>query len=392
MTAPTDRRADIDWLRVCAFGLLILYHAGMAYVSWDWHVKNAEPAAWLEAGMRFVNRWRMPLIFLVSGAAIMLALGRRGPGAFLGDRLRRLALPLAFGMLVIVPPQVYLERLQRGQFDGSFLQFLPQAFTGVYPAGNLSWHHLWFLAYVLVLTVALLPAFLWLRSPTGTARLDALSAWVARHPAALWLLVLPLAAAQLWLAPITSNRNALVGDWHGIATAALFLVTGALLFRSPALLQALARQRWLALLVGVLAYAALQAFFFSGLLGPMSGNVGRWDYSLLANLNIVAWLFAIVGFFTAHMTRRPALLAYATEAVYPFYILHQTVTVIVAYHLASVDLPVAAKFALTAGTTFLGTWLIYEGIVRRIALLRPLFGLKMRGEWRTLRVKLSTLG
>ena len=392
VASPSDRRADIDWLRVCAFGLLILYHAGMAYNSWAWHVKDPQHAEWLEAGMRFVNRWRMPLIFLVSGAAIMLALGRRTPGAFVRDRLQRLLLPLGFGMLVIVPPQVYLERRQRGQFDGSFLEFLPQAFTGTYPMGNLSWHHLWFLAYVLVLTLVLLPLFLWLRSPAGAARLDALCRRAASHGALPWLLVLPLAAAQLWLWPVTSNRNGLVGDWHGLAGAGLLLLYGALLFRSPALLQALARQRWMALLIGMGAYAALQAFFFSGLLGPMSGNVGRLDYCLLANVNVIAWLFAIVGFFVRHMTWRPAALAYATEAVYPFYILHQTVTVIAAWHLAPVDLPVAVKFVLTAGATFFGTWLIYEGIIRRIDLLRPLFGLKMRGDWRRLRLRLSTLG
>ncbi len=378
-TAP-DRRADIDWLRVCAFALLILYHAGMAYNSWPWHVKDPEVAPWLEAGMRFVNRWRMPLVFLVSGAAIMLALGRRTSGAFVRDRLQRLALPLAFGMLVIVPPQVYLERLQRGQFAGSFLDFLPQAYTGAYPTGNLSWHHLWFLAYVLVLTLVLLPFFLWMRSPAGAARLDALSRRAAAHGASLWLLALPLAAAQFWLTPITSNRNALVGDWYGLASAALLLLYGALLFRSPLLLQALARQRWLALLVGMLAYATLQAFFFSGLLGPMSGNAARLDYCLLASLNMVAWLFAITGFSVTHLTQRTAFLAYATEAVYPFYILHQTVTVIVAYHLATVDLPVAVKFALTTVATFAGTCLIYEALIRRVDLLRPLFGLKMRGD------------
>lgn len=389
---PTDRRADIDWLRVCAFGLLILYHAGMAYTAWDWHVKDPGHAEWLEAGMRFVNRWRMPLIFLVSGAAIMLALGQRTPGAFVLDRLRRLLLPLAFGMLVIVPPQVYLERLQQGRFDGSFLEFLPQAFTGTYPAGNLSWHHLWFLAYVLILTLVLLPLFLWMRSPAGALTLDGLCRRLAAHGALPWLLALPLAAAQFWLAPVTSNRNGLVGDWYGLASAGLLLLYGALLFRSPPLLQALARQRWMALLVGIGAWAALQAFFFSGLLGPLSRNPGRLDYCLLANFNVIAWLFAIVGFFVRHMTRRPATLAYATEAVYPFYILHQTVTVAAVYYLAAVDLPVALKFALAAAATFVVTWLIYEGVIRRVDLLRPLFGLKMRGDWRRLRLRLSTLG
>jgi peptidoglycan/LPS O-acetylase OafA/YrhL len=383
VTAPTNRRADLDWLRVCAFGLLILYHVGMAYNSWDWHVKDPQGAAWLEPGMRFVNRWRMPLIFMVSGAAVLLALGRRGPGAFLRDRLRRVALPLVFGMLVIVPPQVYLERVQRGQFAGSFLDFLPQAFAGVYPEGNLSWHHLWFLAYVLILTVLMLPLLLWMRSRGGAARLDALSERVAARGAALWLLVLPLAAAQFWLGPITSNRNGLIGDWYGMASAALFLITGAFLFRHPALVHSLARQRWVALCAGIATYAVLQTLFFSGALGPMVANVWRLDYCLLASFNIFAWLFAITGFFARHMTRRPAALAYATEAVYPFYILHQTVIVIAAYHLASLDLPVAAKLGLATSATTLGTWLIYEGVVRRVDVLRVLFGLKPRTDRRT---------
>lgn len=140
MTTPlfAARRADLDWLRVLAFSLLIFYHAGMAWSGWNWHLTSAESMDWLREAMRFLNRWRMPLIFLVSGAAVMLALGARTPGAFIVDRLKRLLLPLAFGMLVLVPPQVYLERLHRGRYTGSFLQWLPQAFDGTYPFGNTS--------------------------------------------------------------------------------------------------------------------------------------------------------------------------------------------------------------------------------------------------------------
>ena len=86
----TDRRADLDWLRVSAFGLLILYHAGMAWSGWSWHLSSPDSIDWLREGMRFLNRWRMPLIFIVSGAAIMLALGNRTPGVFARDRVKRL--------------------------------------------------------------------------------------------------------------------------------------------------------------------------------------------------------------------------------------------------------------------------------------------------------------
>ena len=167
--------------------------------------------------------WRMPLNFVVSGGAVMLALGTRTPRAFMADRLKRLALPLAFGMVVLVPPQVYLERLYTDQFSGSFLQWLPQAFAGAYPAGNTSWHHLWFLAYVLVFTPVLLPVFLWARGVDGRAALSR-----ARHFAARtglnWAMALPLAASILWLKPVSYNINGLIGDWHGLVYYGLLLL------------------------------------------------------------------------------------------------------------------------------------------------------------------------
>ena len=265
---PVSRRADLDWLRVLAFGLLIAYHAGMAWSGWAWHLTSPDRLDGLRAAMQFVNRWRMPLVFLVSGAAIMLALGHRPAPAFIGDRLRRLGIPLVFGMLVIVPPQVYLERRWRGQFAGSFLDWLPQAFSGgAYPAGNVSWHHLWFLVYVLVQTVVLLPVFLWLRSASGRRMLLA-TGRIAARLGLQWLMALPLAAATLWLAPLSRNPNGLVGDWFGLVYYGTLLLYGALLFASPDLLAALNRQRWGSAGLGVAAYAALYVLFFEGAVRP----------------------------------------------------------------------------------------------------------------------------
>ncbi len=373
-----DRRADLDWLRVTAFGLLIFYHAGMAWSGWSWHVTSPDSLEGLREAMRFLNRWRMPLIFMVSGAAIMLALGDRTPGAFVRDRLKRLLLPLAFGMVVIVPPQVYLERLSSGQFTGSFLQWLPHAFEGVYPKGNLSWHHLWFLAYVLVFTLVLLPVFLWARTARGNRVVTRAGAVAARY-GLQWLTVLPLAASTLWLAPVSWNINGLVGDWNGLVSYGALLLYGAFLFGSPDLLRALQRQRFLSLLVGIAAYAFLYFGYFEGTVRPVIEPQARPLFALVSGINVMAWLFAIVGFAHRHLIRRPAFLAEATEAVYPFYLIHQTVTVIAVWALLKAGAPPLPGFMAAVVATFAGTWLIYAGLVRPWRWIRPLFGMKPVG-------------
>src|SRR5262245_4689019 len=370
-----SRRADLDWLRVSAFGLLILYHAGMAWSGWSWHLTSIDSIDCLREGMRFVNRWRMPLIFVVSGAAVMLALGNRSPASFALDRMRRLLLPLGFGMVVLVPPQVYLERLYSGQFTGSFLEWLPQAFAGVYPKGNLSWHHLWFLAYVLVLTFALLPLFLWLRSEQGRA-VHLAAGRIASRFSLHWLMPLPLAAAILWLAPVSYNTNGLIGDWYGLAYYGMLLLYGALLFGSPDMLAALNRQRYLSLGVGIAAYAVFSLVFVDGAVRPVIQPEDRPAYALVSAINTMAWLFAIIGFANRYLTGRPAFLTGATEAVYPFYMLHQTVTVIAVYWLLELGAPPLAGFILAALATFLGTAAIYICLVRPLWFIRPLFGLK----------------
>ena len=132
------------------------------------------------------------------------------------------------------------------------------------------------------------------------------------------------------------------------------MLYGAFLFGSPALLAALNRQRWLSCAIGVAAYATLYAVFIDGAVRPAIADAARPAYALVSAVNTMAWLFAIVGFANRHLTRRPAFLSEATEAVYPFYILHQTVTVIAVYWLLQIGAPPVAGFILAVLATFIG--------------------------------------
>jgi hypothetical protein len=252
-----------------------------------------------------------------------------------------------------------------------------QAFAGTYPGGKMQWHHLWFLAYALALTFALLPCFLWLRSAPGRAFHAKAGSLIART-GLQWLMPLFLAAALLWLAPAPDNTNGygFIGPWYGLGYYGVLLLYGAFLFGSPELLAALNRQRFLSLGIGIVTYAAFYFFYVGGEVRLVISKDGLPVYALLSAVNTMAWLFAIIGFAHRYLTRRPAFLAEATEAVYPFYLLHQTVMVIAIYWLLRFNAPPLAGFIVAVLATFLGTSAIYFCVVRPLWFVRPFFGLK----------------
>ena len=223
------RRYDLDWLRVIVFGLLIFYHVGMFFVPWDFHIKNNVTYHWLVYPMAFINQWRLPILFVISGMGTYYALSKRTGRQFAWERIKRLFIPLVFGMLLIVPPQVYIERIAKGQFHGNYFSYWPsEAFQGIYPEGNLSWHHLWFLPYLLLFSLVLIPAFLYLRKHDN----NRLIRWVKKlvsKPLSLYLFIIPLYLIESLVEPFFPVTHALIGDWFAIANYIFLFFYGFLL-------------------------------------------------------------------------------------------------------------------------------------------------------------------
>ena len=149
----------LDWLHVFAVLILIFFHSARPFDEWGWRIKNETVSGIITNILQFINIWHMPLFFLLSGSAAWFALSLRPERSFAKERVKRLLIPLVFGMAVIIPSQVYIERIFRGQFEGSYFSFYIVAFSGSYPEGNLSWHHLWFLAYLFVFSLLAFPIF-----------------------------------------------------------------------------------------------------------------------------------------------------------------------------------------------------------------------------------------
>jgi glucan biosynthesis protein C len=380
MSDPSPRRYDLDWIRIGAFFLLILYHVGMFYVPWDWHVKSPQPLAWLEPVMLATNPWRLSLLFLVSGAATRFMADKLAPGALAGQRTARLLPPLIFGMLIVVPPQSYYEIVEQLGFDRGYLAFYARYLTA---SGNWcdadgclitpTWNHLWFVAYLLVYTLVLAGLIAWARPALRRLEqaLDRLPAW-----ALLLGPVVFLGLARAVLLPRFGVTHALVDDWYNHVLSFSMFLFGYLTAKSDALRTRLIGLRWPALTLAICAYLAFSLYAWTwrdAATGPAASLVlaMRFVYAVDQWCAIVA----ILGFGAKRLNRSHPALSYLTLAVFPYYIVHQTVIVVAGHHLARAGLPQGLEAALLIGLTVAACGATYE-VVRRVPLLRPLFGLK----------------
>ena len=380
------RRHDIDALRVIAFSLLILYHVAMFYVEeWGWHVKSSYQSNWLQFPMLLVNQWRMPLLFIISGLAVSFVWQRYTPGRFALRRLLRLLLPLVFGMAFIVAPQCYYEALHKGLIEPGFGQFMLQYLTFQDFPGDAwggeeiivwTWNHLWYLAYVLFYSLLLIPLAMLVDGPLQRLR----SSFCALR--GVWLIAVPVTLLMIYGAFIYPRfpyiSHALGDDWYAHAMYGTFFFMGYLIGRDEGYWNELERMRW-ATLVSALVFFAL--FMTRDLVVP-DGSFALADEvrALIVYGNRWLWIIAIFGWGHRLLNRPSRWLSYATEAVYPWYILHQTITVVIGANLAGLSLGPVIEPLLVLSGTIAGCLLLHEYVIRRTPFLRPLFGLPMDGS------------
>lgn len=361
---PSTRRPDLDFLRVACILLLHLYHsARMFNVDDPWHVKAPVLLPSLNGPMDVLHLVRMPLLMLIAGTATAFALSKRGVGAFAWDRVKRLLLPLIFGMLVIVPPQIWVERVWKGEFTGSYWSFWPSVLQGVpYPKGSTSWHHLWFVAYLFVFCMAALPLFAWFRRAPGQAFLDRFGAFFAKGANHWWITVL-IFGGRFLLRNHPETHDLLHDPKNLVFYGGLFLA-GHLLGRLPRLTERLVELRQWNLLIALGLLAAL--------LPP-----GEFPFPLehLALYGFI-WssLCAALGYAKALVTTPAPWLTRAQSRAYPFYIFHQSVIVVLGWWMLRLDLGPWTFFGSLTLLSFLLTLALCEAVAAT-SWLRPCLGM-----------------
>lgn len=364
---PT-RRHDVDTLRALAFSLVILYHLGMYYVAdWHWHIKSLQPQTWLQGPMQVLSLWRMPLVFVVSGIALALSTRQAKPGQTARQRSARLLLPLAFGMVVVVPYQAYIQAFDQGVVEADLGVFLVRYFSGgPWPAYafdgaefGATWNHLWFLPYLWLYTMVVL---------TGKVVVPAFWRNVAERVGASALITLPLALwwlSSLVLWPRFPATHDLVHDaWlHALYGSAFGF--GYCIAQRSDVWTLLVRWRWLWLLLALLSAMGV----WGGLFGATVRRLWADAYAWWVLLSALGWAH--------HRLNHPwRWLAWSREAVYPWYIWHQTLIIAVAFALRPLGWCAMWESLCLGLATVLGCALLGAGMAR-LAYLRPLIGLPM---------------
>ncbi|WP_369915918.1 acyltransferase family protein [Xanthomonas sp. NCPPB 3005] len=362
-TQPQERYDFLDWLRVIAIFVLFFFHTGMIFVGWGWHVVNNQTIPSLEWPMDIAHRLRMPLLFVIAGAGMWFALQRRSTGLFLRERTQKLLLPLIVGMFLVVPPQIYYERLLHGQWTGGYLDFYLTRVLQFhfYPAGDFSWHHLWFILYLYVYVVLLLPAMLWWKR---TAQHIAPGKW-------LFLLGIPLGINEALLKLRFPETHNLVSDWYIFNHYLLLTAYGYVMASMPGVWKWLSDFRRWSLVMGLAAFFLLISLFTTGIIlhDSLIDRIG-------SNLFTWLWLMVFLGYGYRYLSRTNRVLAWAKDASYPFYIMHQTIIVAIGYYVIQCAWGPWTKYFAILLLSIGACLVLYEGCLRRFAVLRLAFGMR----------------
>lgn len=375
----TQRQTWLDWLRIASIIGVLFFHSCMPFATDEvWHLRNKETSDIMLEFVFFMHLVRMPLLFFISGTVSYYMMRNRSAGSFIGLRVRRLLLPLAFGIFVVVPPQIYLERVSQG-YTGGFGEFYLTIFKfQPYPHGNFSWHHLWFIAYLFLYDLLLAPLFTWLMKPNNSfvRRISVLA-----KNKGVYLLTLPSIAWYTLMAHDHPQTNDLVHDACYFVYYMLFLLVGFICIAQPALMDSLQRNRRFSFAIAILSLIVVNYFRWTGL--------QPWDYSaawrptpqaylLLALRSVLtfSWVFTALGYGKQYLNRTSKALPYLNQAVYPFYILHQTIIVILAAYVLPMHESIMMKYWFIVAVTFFASVSIFHVFIRPYAAMRLLFGMK----------------
>jgi surface polysaccharide O-acyltransferase-like enzyme len=354
------RRHSVDWLRNIGILMLFPFHTARVFDHWEINYIKDTPdwfCSWFIAG---TSVFFMPLLFLLAGISAYFALQKRTSKEFIRERIHRLLIPLIVGLVLIVPPQAYFAKLQAG-YTGGYLSFLSSYFFDFHDisgyTGGFTPAHLWFILYLFIISLALLPLLYPLRKRQQLSRF-------LNNPRMLLWAFLPLTITQVLPSPGGKN----------IFYYAVFFLVGYIIAGNENYFAFFTKHRQKTLAASVVLLPGYY-MVLSALGWPTGYTVITALLELARNFTIMLNLMTLLGYAEKYLQKGGKLLSYLSRAAFPVYILHQTVLIIIAYFVVALPIALPFKFLLIMFGALAGSFAGFE-ICKRMKWTRIALGIK----------------
>lgn len=371
----------VDWLRVLGMLAVFYFHCCHIFDPIDYQVKNAEKSMILFALVTFAMFWMMPVFFWVAGASARFAFEIKTVKQYLNERFTRLAVPFIMAVIILIPPQEYIELLGKHLFSGSFLDYFPK-FPRIFLATQFTpdyfgriGHHVWFLAFLLLFSMLTVPLFSLLIKDAGKQVCGRLAA-IANPQGMIYLFSLPLALIYMFIKPLSPEYC----GWADFCYWLVIFIIGFLSGSDDRFAEIFRKNRQISLIVGLISLGTVISMLVSGsglkFYQAPDYSAGSLAFQFLWTITAWSWLVFLVGSASRYLNFTNRFLSYANQAALPFYLLHQTIILLIAFPVVRLRLNIFTKFMTISTVSFILIAILYELTIRRSNLLRFLFGMK----------------
>ncbi|APZ44888.1 hypothetical protein BW723_00670 [Polaribacter reichenbachii] len=365
----TARRYDIDWLRVISIVAVYFHHLGMPFNGDNFHIMNNESSKLLDDIMVYFEQFRLPLLFLVSGTGTVFAFSKRNWLQFLKERSYRLIIPLIFGILFIVPPQTFYEKKDT---YNSFFQ--------VYQNLDFSENHLWFIGNLFIISVVVIPFILLIKSGKISFIIRFIEKITAKKYG-LFLIVVFLVLIKIITKKINPSDSKDITNISSTAFYGFYFLAGIIIASSKEIWKNLKKYRKTNFFILIFSSLLFYTYYYlpNRFLTPYLSTENLWDIWYLVCC-LVSWsaIITLLGFAQIWFTKKSKILTKSNEAIYPFYILHQTVLIVFGFYIIKLNINIPFKILLLFVASFPIILLIYRYLIYPYKIPRMLFGMKRK--------------
>ena len=352
------RKNYIDNLRWMCVLLLFPYHIFMIYNNFgeNFYIKGENIKATTTL-LVVTWPWFMPLLFVIAGISTVYAIQKRGISGFFRERITKLLIPLAAGILLVIPGQTFFaERFHNGYEGNYFSQYVLfftkqtdlTGYTGGFTPGQL-----WFILYLFVISLAAIPLILLGRKIKCKSNSDGIPVFLLPC-----LFILPLLGTFVF-----NIAGKSIGEYFAYFMLGYFIVS------KENIQLKLERYRLILLGIGLFCMILIILWWCDVLrVNDIFGGIFSYFYGWIM-------ILALIGIGRKHLDFTNRFTGYMSHSSFSVYMFHQSLIVVSAYYVFLFTDRPPVQMVLILLLSVPGTFMVFE-IFRRIPVTRFLFAIK----------------